>query len=280
LAASEGMWEAQAAALPSLVFPGRLVSKTPKVQSVHQENAQVATNLTANPSGLVGKPLLPHTDGYIYGASLPDYIAFLVESPADAGGESYVVDGKKVVDRLCGDGADDMCSWAQTLAVDFTERAPLALVNGREFAGPLMWWQHDRLRFHRQTSIKALEDAIAENGKLRSDLRPYQSLWAPLGAPEGEDDQLRRNVSEMLKAVDIAVQEETALAYRFAVHEGEALLLDNYRMLHGREGYTGRTQRKLWRVWFWTNASSGIPEGMPELGTFLDAELIKAHRTQ
>ena len=75
------------------------MSKNPKVQGIHLEHEQLKQNQTANPFGLVGKPLLPHTDGYIYGKFLPDYIAFLVESQSEAGGENYVVDGKKVA--LC-----------------------------------------------------------------------------------------------------------------------------------------------------------------------------------
>ena len=97
--ASDDLWEAKAASVPSLTFPGRLVSKNPKVQGIHLEHEQLKQNQTANPFGLVGKPLLPHTDGYIYGKFLPDYIAFLVESQSEAGGENYVVDGKKVA--LC-----------------------------------------------------------------------------------------------------------------------------------------------------------------------------------
>ncbi|CAE7203948.1 tas [Symbiodinium pilosum] len=134
-----------------------------------------------------------------------------------------------------------------------------------------MSWQHNRIRFHRQTSVLACEDAVAKDGKLRSDLRPYQSLWAALGTSKGTS-----KVQEMLEVVDAAVQHEAALAHRFPVQRGEALLLDNYRMLHGREGYAGETERKLWRVWFWTNESSGIPEGMPELGSVLDAEELAA----
>ncbi|CAE7418043.1 tas [Symbiodinium natans] len=279
---ADGTWEAKAAALPSLTFPGRLVSKIPKVQGIHLEHAHLRQNLTSSPFDLVGKPLLPHTDGYIYGEFLPDYIAFVVESQSDSGGQNYVVDGKRVLRRLCDGDRDDsdesetcaMAAMAQTLAVDQTERSPPGFVNGQEFRGPLVQRQRHamhRLRFHRQTSVLACKDAadtVDENGRLGTDLRPYQSLWA-LSEPEGHQ---AHKVQDMLKTVDAAVQQEAAQAYRFTVHEGEALLIDNYRMLHGREGYKGRTERKLWRVWFWTNESSGIPRGMPELGSVLDAD--------
>ena len=56
---TSGTWEEKAAALPSLTFPGRLVSKTPKVQGIHLEHQHLKQNLTKNPFELVGKPLLP-----------------------------------------------------------------------------------------------------------------------------------------------------------------------------------------------------------------------------
>ncbi|CAE7641986.1 tas [Symbiodinium sp. CCMP2592] len=272
-----GTWEEKAAALPSLTFPGRLVSKTPKVQGIHLEHQHLKQNLTTNPFELVGKPLLPHTDGYIYGEFLPDYIAFVVESQSDAGGQNFVVDGNKVLERLCEKSgtADapslDVCLLVRTQTVDLTERSPPGYVNGRKFTAPLMWHQHQRLRFHRQVSVLACEDAVDEDGGLRSTLRPYQSLWSALGSAGGGDAH-QREVAELLEAADAAVQREAAAAPRFMVREGEALVIDNYRMLHGREGYQGATERKLWRVWFWSNESSGIPEGMPELGSVLDAE--------
>ena len=39
-------------------------------------------------------------------------------------------------------------------------------------------------------------------------------------------------------------------APRFVLQPGQALLIDNYRMLHGRERFAGA--RKIWRVWFWS----------------------------
>ncbi|KAL1499832.1 hypothetical protein AB1Y20_012517 [Prymnesium parvum] len=266
---ADGKWEAAAATLPNLTFPNQLLSKTPKVQGVHLEHAGLKQNQTGNGFGLVGKPLLPHTDGYIYGDHLPDYIAFLVESQSEEGGENYLVDGESVLRRLCedeGGQAPALCPLLSTLEVDLTERSPPGFVNGREAKGPLMQRrQGGRLRFRRQCSVLACEDAVDEANRLRVDLRPYQSLWGVAG-----EDTLGQ-AQRMLQAVDVAVQQEAAAAPRFLVERGEALLLDNYRMLHGREGYRGDKERKLWRVWFWSTASDGLPAGAPEVGSVLDA---------
>ena len=44
-----------------------------------------------------GQPLLPHTDGYVYGDHLPDLIALLVEASAEQGGENFLVDGEALL---------------------------------------------------------------------------------------------------------------------------------------------------------------------------------------
>jgi hypothetical protein len=46
---------------------------------------------------------------------------------------------------------------------------------------------------------------------------------------------------------------------RFRLAPGEVLLADNYRVLHGRDPYEG--ERFLWRVWAWTTAGNGTPDG-------------------
>lgn len=130
--------------------------------------------------------------------------------------------------------------------------------------------------FRRQVSVLAAEDAVDQDGRLKTNMRSYQSLWSPLekaGHTQEEIEQAQK-VQEVLNAVDAAVQQEAAVAPRFKLSKGEALLLDNYRMLHGREGYHGETLRKLWRVWIWSTGSKGIPEGLPEVGSVLEADSV------
>jgi gamma-butyrobetaine dioxygenase len=47
-------------------------------------------------------------------------------------------------------------------------------------------------------------------------------------------------------------------ASRFRMQPGDLLCVDNYRILHSRDPYTG--PRKLWRVWVWTTAGNGVPD--------------------
>jgi gamma-butyrobetaine dioxygenase len=46
---------------------------------------------------------------------------------------------------------------------------------------------------------------------------------------------------------------------RFRLTPGDALVLDNYRVLHGRDPFEG--ERFMWRGWAWTNAGNGLPAG-------------------
>ena len=67
-------------------------------------------------------------------------------------------------------------------------------------------------------------------------------------------------------------------AERFHLESGEALLIDNLRMLHGREGYSSKSlgnDRKMWRVWAWTDRTDGLPEGMKEIGSPMDASEVR-----
>ena len=103
--------------------------------------------------------------------------------------------------------------------------------------------------------------------------QPYQSLWAPSANASAEAAEGRARVEEMLRAVDAAIQAEARDAARFLLRRGEALLVDNYRILHGREGYaSSRAERRTWRVWCWTDRSSG-PAGA-EVGSPLDADAL------
>ena len=48
-------------------------------------------------------------------------------------------------------------------------------------------------------------------------------------------------------------------APRFKLTANQAVVVDNYRMLHGRDAYTD-LNRLLWRVWIWTSGSLGVPD--------------------
>lgn len=63
---------------------------------------------------------------------------------------------------------------------------------------------------------------------------------------------------EMLTAWHTAVM--TAPREHVKLAPGEALVFDNYRMLHGRTPFgDGAEHRQLWRQWVWTTDAKNVP---------------------
>lgn len=267
-----GAWEFEAQRLPQRLFAGRLLPVVPMVKGVHDEHQQLDTAVDRHSAGhtFSGTALLPHTDGYMYGDPFPDYIFLLVESQDVNGGENFVVDGEAVRRRL----PEEVLRTLDSVPVDLTERAHNSVADGREAKGPVFQrTPQGRLHWRRQLRTSAYREAIdaQASGASAGTVMPYQSLWAPLA---GEAD-----AQAALDAADAAVQLEASLAPRFRVEPGEALLLDNFRLLHGREGYSGGVcERRVWRVWCWTDGGNGFPEGLPVVGSVVDAAQVRHAR--
>ena len=62
----------------------------------------------------------------------------------------------------------------------------------------------------------------------------------------------------MIESWTKAVDAGGVSAPRFKLGPGEALIVDNYRVLHGRDGYSD-LNRMMWRVWIWTEEAMGTP---------------------
>lgn len=132
--------------------------------------------------------------------------------------------------------------------------------------------------------MRAYKDGIDRHNSdggpdaIRSDVREYQSLWTPDGLEEEQG-----GAWAMLVAVNAAVQRETAAAPQFLLSSSEAIMVDNNRVLHGREGYAysggdgvDSEQRRC------TGASGAGPigaggrrGGMAEVGSPLDTENLQ-----
>ena len=294
-------WDEVTLSLPGRIFPGRLLSSGAKtLHAVHEENAKMAEQFKARRVACAaqgdcaesdwsdsfttaGSPLLPHTDGYVYGDHLPDMIFLLSEHEAEQGGANFVVDGEAVLRRLRADAATaPLIGLAHTAAVDLTERLEAGgITTGREAFGPVfrrtadgtLWWRRQLQSSAYEQGIEQPSDGAPATIKSGAVPQPYQSLWAPPANASAEAAEGRARVEEMLRAVDAAIQAEARDAARFLLRRGEALLVDNYRILHGREGYTStRAERRTWRVWCWTDRSSG-PAGA-EVGSPLEADAL------
>jgi gamma-butyrobetaine dioxygenase len=171
-------------------------------------------------------PLLAHTDGFAYGLRYPDHFLLLCAQSSPAGGESFLVDGQAVVEHLLACGQEALVARLATVAVDQTEpdmQRSIDPIIGRTPAGRMM---------------------------LR--LFPFQRPSAESDDPDAD--------AAMIAAWRGAVTEAAAVAPRFKLAPGEAVIVDNYRMMHGREAYAD-LDRLMWRVWVWTTASLGVPAG-------------------
>ena len=296
-------WDQVTLGLAERVFPGRLRSSGANTLSaVHEENGavqeQYRQRCKADPNCLakdnepdsftpMGNSLLPHTDGYIYGDYMPDMVFLLLEAQSDNGGENFLVDGEAVLRRLGSNATNSLhVQLAHTATVDLTERLSSGgVTTGREAFGPVfrrrddgtLWWrrQIQTTAYERAQQVEKQQEARGDDDDEaeHEGVQPYQSLWQPTDA----DEEAAAATRAMLHAVDSAVQEETMAAERFHLRSGEALLIDNLRILHGREAYSSkslRNERKMWRVWAWTDRTAGLPDGMKEIGSPVHASKL------
>jgi hypothetical protein len=290
---SPGCWESIAGELPVLCFgETNLPPGEPPVVAVHHEFArfeQLQTlEVTHGDEGAVlskavedkllaksereGLPHFteipwqrglrqnPHTDGYVYGDHVPDYIFLLVERQADAGGDSFFVDGEAVLARLRAEpDADNFIPLLDTLIFDQTESAENGgMLQGRQCKGPLFVRRPDgRLQWKRMLG----KDQLQTIEEMQSVPIP-RSCWGVTSETRRMAAELGAKITpeEVLRRTDLAIQAESDIAQRVPLAKGEAVCVDNYRILHSREAFdTG--ERRLWRVWTWTTGSDGRPNG-------------------
>lgn len=171
-------------------------------------------------------PLLPHTDGFAYGQLYPDYFLLLCGASSPEGGESFLVDGYAVVEALRANGHEAVVERLGSVAVDQTE--------------PDMQ--------------RSIDPIIGRTPADRMMLRLF-----PFQRPSAESADVEADAS-MIATWRASVIEAAASAPRFKLDAGEAVVVDNYRMMHAREAYTDMN-RLMWRVWIWTNGSLGVPGG-------------------
>ena len=220
------------------------------LHSVHEENAKMseqfllrqaeckkanggcedAPEWSEDFTNTAGQPLLPHTDGYVYGDHLPDLIFLLVEASAEQGGENFLVDGEAVLRRLQRTAnGEALAKMAYSAHIDLTERLSAGgITTGREAFGPLfrrrenggLWWRRMLRSDAYEAGIQRQEQG--RPARMQSEPQPYQSLWTPAVANASELEH--EAVRAMLVAVDTAVQQEAVQARRFLLQPGEALV--------------------------------------------------------
>jgi gamma-butyrobetaine dioxygenase len=175
-------------------------------------------------------PLPLHNDGFAYGDRLPDHLLLVCETPAPDGGASMLVDVDAVLAGLRATGEPDDAALARFLTevpVDRSEKGGLRSI------GPLIdVTAHGRRVLHTSFDVEPLDTDPDP-----TTTRAFVARW---------------------NAVLDALGDGSA---RFRLEAGDCLWVDNYRMLHARDGYRDQAERLLWRIWAWSTTSAGVPEG-------------------
>ena len=172
-----------------------------------------------------------HTDGFAYGDLCPDHFLLACDHHSEVGGESLLLDGYAIIDRLAGNAATaELADALATTIIDQTEPGM------RTALSPIVQNTPSGRRLLRRTSSQ-------------------------VPAPDSADAARDAEMIRLWKlAIDIA-SDVVAQDQRPKLQTGEAVIVDNYRMFHGREAYTD-LDRLMWRVWIWTDEAPGVPGGM------------------
>jgi alpha-ketoglutarate-dependent taurine dioxygenase len=168
-----------------------------------------------------------HTDGFSYGDDYPDYFLLLCARDSAVGGESFFVDGYRLLDALADtpEGAE-VVERMVSVPVDQTEEG-----------------------MHR--SVSPLVGRTATGRRM---VRRFPDQRPAAGSTDPAAD------AELIATWDHLCRTAATHAPRFRLAPGEVAVIDNYRMLHGREPYQDH-ERLMWRVWVWTDEAHGIPAG-------------------
>jgi len=173
--------------------------------------------------------MLPlHTDGFAYGASAPDVFFLVCTTPSAGDGMSFLVDQLALLDALaaCDAPGPELVDFVRHHVVDQTE--PGAHPALGPIALPL---PNGRAAVRRSIAVRPADDDPDPARTAR-----LLTLWQGL-----------------LDAV-------AALVPRFRLEAGDAIVIDNTRVAHGRDAYTA-DDRLLWRCWAWTDRAGGVPDG-------------------
>jgi alpha-ketoglutarate-dependent taurine dioxygenase len=263
----------------------KLLSPSAPVNGVHDELREAGRKGFYLP----GSGLEPHTDGYVYGDDLPDFLFLLCEQPSPQGGANVLLDGHSIFNALeAGDAdAQELARFLAEIHVDLSEPGESGLMTGRPATGPVVQWFNTlsgrkRLKWRRQINVANTQklatwppldlespEEVASRRCAELANSSYLSLWRPLPGTRaaGAEEEPR------LRAFDALLQHASAEAFAdhsFSLSRGEALVVDNYRVLHGRAPYRPSEpqeaggselghERRFWRVWSWTSEGTGLP---------------------
>jgi hypothetical protein len=172
--------------------------------------------------------MVPHNDGFGFGDFGPDYLFLWCGRPDPDGGDSFLVDGLKLLDLLAADeDRADLARFCWSAGIDQSEpNFPLAAYSPIARRLP--------------------------SGRTQIRHHPFQ---APIPGT-GHEDADRALIKRWSEAVTAA--RDSGPMFRVAA--GEMICVDNYRVTHGRDGYTD-PDRVMLSIWGWSAGAIAVPAG-------------------
>jgi hypothetical protein len=172
--------------------------------------------------------MVAHNDGFGFGDFGPDYLFLWCGRPDPVGGDSFLVDGLKLLDLLAAD--EDHAALARFCwSVDIDQSEP-------NF--PLAAYAPIARRL--------------SSGRTQIRHHPFQ---APVPGTTDSDADKR-----FIKRWSEAVTAARDSGPMFRVAAGEMICVDNYRVTHGRDSYTD-PDRVMLSIWGWSVDAVAVPEG-------------------
>lgn len=176
-------------------------------------------------------PMPPHNDGFAFGDEAPDRLFLFQARPAADGGDNFLIDGLALMDLLPAPVAE----FLRTVPIDHSEPG-----------------------FPQSAFSPVLRTTPAGRPQVRH--HPY--LAPVLGPDEAEQwPHVRAWLDAVIEARDTGT--------RFRMESGEMAVVDNYRMFHGRHGYSDPA-RLLYSIWGWTRSAVAVPHRVLDILTPTD----------
>jgi len=237
---------AHIAAAPARVFGEQIVTSLPPVC----KKLGVGSGRD-RPGDLGLERNQPHMDT-AYGSRSNDFLVLMHSKFADSGGENYLLDGIEMLRSL---------PQQVRRAAAEVELEGVAQREGaqNQYGGEPIHWRGPCY----QTLESGREWLLTPTGGGIRNVDGTGGLAAYLAEPSSACSlEERRAGEDLISCLHAAIVLAEPHAERFMIEAGQALIVDNYRLFHGRELFTGT--RDLWRVWFWTNEASADAVALAE----------------
>ncbi len=175
--------------------------------------------------GKPGERMTAHNDGFAFGDYAPDHLFLWCKRPAESGGDSFLIDAWKLTELLAADPATaDLAEFCRTVDVD-----------------------HSEPNFAQSTYAPIVR--VVPSGRVQARYHPYLAP-VPGSTRPVDADMIARWNDTVLHVRDTGPM--------FRAEAGEMICVDNYRLLHGRDGYTDPA-RELYSIWGWTTDAVAVP---------------------